>query len=38
MELDSETMGDVIKRLRRVEGQVGWVIKLLQEGASARTC
>jgi CsoR family transcriptional regulator, copper-sensing transcriptional repressor len=32
MDVDSETMADVIRRLRRVEGQVGGVIKMLKEG------
>ncbi len=32
MELDSQTMADVIKRLRRVQGQVGGVIKMIEEG------
>lgn len=32
MELDSETMVDVIKRLRRVQGQVGGVITMIEEG------
>lgn len=32
MDVDSETMADVIKRLRRVQGQVGGVVKMLQEG------
>ena len=32
MDLDSETMTEVIKRLRRAQGQVGGVIKMLEEG------
>ena len=32
MELDQETTAEVIKRLRRAEGQLGGVIKMLQEG------
>ncbi len=32
MEVDSQTMADVIKRLRRAQGQVGGVIKMIEEG------
>ena len=32
MDVDSQTMADVIKRLRRVQGQVGGVIKMIEEG------
>jgi DNA-binding FrmR family transcriptional regulator len=32
MEVDSQTMADVIKRLRRVQGQVGGVINMIEEG------
>ncbi|MEY3407027.1 MAG: hypothetical protein RL038_88 [Actinomycetota bacterium] len=32
MELDQDTTAEVIKRLRRAEGQLGGVIKMLQEG------
>lgn len=32
MELDDNTTDEVIKRLRRAEGQLGGVIKMLQEG------
>jgi CsoR family transcriptional regulator, copper-sensing transcriptional repressor len=32
METDSETMASVIKRLRRAQGQVGGVIKMIEEG------
>jgi CsoR family transcriptional regulator, copper-sensing transcriptional repressor len=32
MELDSETLGSVIKRLRRAQGQIGGVIKMIEEG------
>lgn len=30
--VDSQTMADVIKRLRRAQGQVGGVIKMIEEG------
>ena len=32
MVVDSQTMADVIKRLRRAQGQVGGVIKMVEEG------
>lgn len=32
MELDNQTMTDVVKRLRRVHGQIGGVIKMIEEG------
>ena len=32
MDVDSQTMADVIKRLRRAQGQVGGVIKMIEEG------
>jgi DNA-binding FrmR family transcriptional regulator len=32
MEVDSETMGSVIRRLRRAQGQIGGVIKMIEEG------
>jgi CsoR family transcriptional regulator, copper-sensing transcriptional repressor len=32
MEIDSETMASVIKRLRRAQGQIGGVIKMIEEG------
>ena len=32
METDSETMASVIKRLRRAQGQIGGVIKMIEEG------
>lgn len=32
MELDDNTTDEVIKRLRRAEGQLGGVIRMLQEG------
>ena len=32
MEVDSQAMADVIKRLRRAQGQVGGVIKMIEEG------
>jgi DNA-binding FrmR family transcriptional regulator len=30
--MDSQTMADVIRRLRRAQGQVGGVIKMIEEG------
>ena len=32
MDVDSQTMADVIKRLRRAQGQIGGVIKMIEEG------
>jgi CsoR family transcriptional regulator, copper-sensing transcriptional repressor len=32
MDLDSETMTSVIRRLRRAQGQIGGVIKMIEEG------
>lgn len=32
MELDETTTSEVIKRLRRAEGQIGGVIRMLEEG------
>jgi DNA-binding FrmR family transcriptional regulator len=32
VDLDNQTMAEVIKRLRRAQGQVGGVIKMLEEG------
>jgi len=32
MDVDSQTMASVIKRLRRAQGQVGGVIKMIEEG------
>jgi DNA-binding FrmR family transcriptional regulator len=32
MDVDSETMASVIKRLRRAQGQIGGVIKMIEEG------
>ena len=32
MNTDSETMADVVKRLRRAQGQIGGVIKMIEEG------
>jgi DNA-binding FrmR family transcriptional regulator len=32
MDLDSETMTGVITRLRRAQGQIGGVIKMIEEG------
>ena len=32
MVVDSQTMADVIKRLRRAQGQVGGVIRMIEEG------
>ena len=36
MELPEETTADVVKRLRRVEGQVRGVARMLEEGADCR--
>ena len=32
MDVDRETMASVIKRLRRAQGQIGGVIKMIEEG------
>jgi DNA-binding FrmR family transcriptional regulator len=32
MDLDSETMASVITRLKRAQGQIGGVIKMIEEG------
>jgi CsoR family transcriptional regulator, copper-sensing transcriptional repressor len=32
MDIDSQTMATVIKRLRRAQGQIGGVIKMIEEG------
>ncbi len=32
MEVDSETMAGVLRRLRRAQGQIGGVIKMIEEG------
>ena len=32
MDLDRETMASVVKRLRRAQGQIGGVIKMIEEG------
>ncbi len=32
MDVDSQTMAGVIKRLRRAQGQIGGIIKMIEEG------
>ncbi len=32
MDMDRETMASVVKRLRRAQGQIGGVIKMIEEG------
>ena len=32
MQLDTDVIGSVVNRLRRAEGQIGGVIRMLQEG------
>ncbi len=32
MDVDSETMSSVIRRLKRAQGQIGGVIKMIEEG------
>ena len=32
MDVDSETMASAIRRLRRAQGQIGGVIKMIEEG------
>ena len=37
MAVDSQTMAAVIKRLRRAQGQIGGVIKMIEEGRDCAT-
>ena len=32
MDLDTETMASVVRRLKRAQGQIGGVIKMIEEG------
>jgi len=32
MDLDSDTMASVVRRLKRAQGQIGGVIKMIEEG------
>ena len=32
MDVDSETMASVVRRLKRAQGQIGGVIKMIEEG------
>jgi DNA-binding FrmR family transcriptional regulator len=32
MKTDSETMADVVRRLKRAQGQIGGVIKMIEDG------
>ena len=32
MQLDTEELGDVLRRLRRAQGQIGGVIRMIEEG------
>ena len=32
MDVDSETMASVLRRLKRAQGQIGGVIKMIEEG------
>ena len=32
MEIDTETMASVVRRLKRAQGQIGGVIKMIEEG------
>ena len=32
MQVDESTVGDVVKRLRRIEGQVGGIIRMIEAG------
>jgi DNA-binding FrmR family transcriptional regulator len=32
MEIDGETMASVVRRLKRAQGQIGGVIKMIEEG------
>ena len=32
MDVDSETMGGVLRRLKRAQGQIGGIVKMIEEG------
>lgn len=36
MELDPDVMSDVVKRLRRAQGQVGGLIRMIEDGRDCR--
>ena len=36
MEIPSEELGDVVKRLRRVEGQIGGIVRMIEEGRDCK--
>ena len=35
--VDSDELADVIRRLRRAQGQIGGVIRMIEDGRSVRT-
>lgn len=37
MELEERVVGDVLDRLRKVEGQVAGIIRMIESGRGART-
>ncbi len=32
VKIDDDTVGDVVKRLRRIEGQMGGLVRMIEEG------
>lgn len=36
MELDEEVLSDVVKRLRRVQGQVGGIVQMIESGRDCK--
>lgn len=32
MEIDEDTVSDVVKRLKRIEGQVGGILRMIEDG------
>lgn len=36
MEIPADQLGDVVKRLRRVEGQIGGIIRMIEDGRDCK--
>ena len=36
MEIPSSELGDVVKRLRRVEGQIGGIVRMIEDGRDCK--
>lgn len=36
MELDPEALGSVLKRLKRAQGQIGGIVRMIEEGRDCR--